>query len=463
MKVMLSLFVLTVLCSHALSSTTETTTHSLTSSESNSLWKRKDSILPNGAALYSKNGQFTLTMSRATCQLIVKKKTGKILWRSPKTKKRGCFAVLRGNSNLEIMSGKIKVWSNNTAAKQKGKGPYRLTLDNKGNPIVRNNRSKCAWALFGCPVSKKKLRAIKKANPRKQFRLIKKLMKKQAKKRKGLPTKQLPVAKGAPKIKNQLPKILKKKTPPKPKKKLVIKKKKFNKLKKLLKRKGKKAFKKLAKSLKGKVPKKQIRKLKKLIKRGVSIKKMKKIAMRKLKRKVKKAVKKAKRKDKKALKKKAKKPKTKRQLVKKVKKLTWMQQVKRMVMRRQRPYKIKRFMKRRGNVRGNVRFWRKMTQMIRARNWNQVARLIALPAHKKKIEFRRPKRWVTRKKYVRYYKRWRTWRWRRTYRGYWQRVCRRFLWWRRCRNVYRRRYYNYRYYYWTGAWRYKYVYYRRLE
>lgn len=243
-------------------------------------------------------------MSRATCQLIVKKKSGKKLWSSPKTKKRNCFAVLRGNSNLEIMSGKIKVWSNNTAAKQKGKGPYRLTLDNKGNPIVRNNRSKCSWALFGCPVSKKKLNAIKKASPRKQFKLIKKLMKKQAKQRKGLPTKQLPVAKGAPKIKNQLPKILKKKTPPKPiKKKLIIKKSKFRKLKKLLKKKGKKAIKKLAKSLKGKVPKKQIRKMKKMIKRGVSMKKMKKIAMRKLKRLQKKDIKKCKKKDKKALKK----------------------------------------------------------------------------------------------------------------------------------------------------------------
>jgi hypothetical protein len=402
-------------------------------------------------------------MSKATCQIIVKKKTGKILWRSPKTKKRNCFAVLRGNSNFEIMSGKIKVWSNNTANKQKGKGPYRLTLDNKGNAIVRNNRMKCAWALFGCPVPKKKLKAIKKASPRKQFKLIKKLMKKQAKKRKGLPTRQLPVAKGSKKIKNQLPKVLKQKTPPKPKKKLIVKKSKARKLKKLLRRKGKGAVKKLAKSLKGKVPKKQLRKLKKLIKKGASWKKMKKIAMRKLKRKVKKAIKKAKKKDKKAKNTKPKKAKTKRQLIKKIKKLTWMQKVKRAVMRRERPYKIKRMMKKLGNVRGNVRFWRKMTQMIRSRNWNQVARLIALPAHKKKIEFRRPKRWVRRKKYVRYYKRWRTWRWRRTYRGYYQRVCRRFLWWRRCRNVYRRRYYNYRYYYWTGAWRYKYVWYRRLE
>lgn len=132
-------------------------------------------------------------------------------------------------------------------------------------------------------------------------------------------------------------------------------------------------------------------------------------------------------------------------------------------MRKEKVWKVKRMMKKLGNVRGNVRFWRKMSQMIKTKNWNQVARLIALPAKASAKEFRRPKRWVTRKKYVRYYKKWKTWKWRRTYRGYYQRVCRRILWWTRCKNVYRRRYYNYRYYYWTGAWKYKYVSYRRFE
>lgn len=428
-----------------------------------SLWKKKDSILPNGASIFSKDGQSSLSVNRAKCQIIVKKKTGKVLWRSAKTKRRNCYAVLRGNSNFELMSGKIKVWSTNTALKQKGKGPYRLTLDNKGNAVVRNNLSKCAWGLFGCPVAKTKLKAIKRATPKKQFKLIKKLMKKQAKKRKGLPTKQLPVAKGSPKIKNQLPKVLKRKTPPKPKKKLLVKKSKLKKLKKDLKKNGKGAIKRLSKSLKGKVPKKQISKLKSLIKKGKSMKQLKKIAMKKLKKKIKKEIKHEKKVDKKAKKQKPKKPKTKKQLVKKIKKLTWMQKIKRAVMRKEKVWKIKRMMKKLGNVRGNFRFWKKMTQMIKAKNWNQVARLIALPAHKKKIEFRKPKRWVTKKKFVRYYKRWRTWRWRRTYKGYYVRICRRFLWWRRCKNHYRRRYYNYRYYYWTGAWKYKYVTYRKFE
>merc|ERR1712032_1762021 len=82
---------------------------------------------------------------------------------------------------------------------------------------------------------------------------------------------------------------------------------------------------------------------------------------------------------------KPKKPKTKKQLVKKIKKLTWMQKIKRAVMRKEKVWKIKRMMKKLGNVRGNFRFWKKMTQMIKAKNWNQVARLIALPAHKKKL------------------------------------------------------------------------------
>merc|ERR1712127_620592 len=127
-----------------------------------------------------------MSVNRATCQIIVKRKSGKILWRSVKTNKRGCYAVLRGNSNFELVSGKIKIYSSNTANKQKGKGPYRLTLDNKCNVIVKNNKSKCAWALFGCPVAKKKLKAIKKASPRKQFKLIKKLMRKKKSKKKGL-------------------------------------------------------------------------------------------------------------------------------------------------------------------------------------------------------------------------------------------------------------------------------------
>merc|ERR1719331_3484816 len=446
---MLSLFVLTVLCSHALCSVAETQSLSSVHDTSLSLWKRKDSILPNGAKIYSKSGQCTMKVDRRRCQLVVRKKDGKFLWRSPKTNKRGCYAVLRGNSNFELVSGKVKVYSSNTANKQKGKGPYRLTLDNKCNPIVKNNKNQCAWALFGCPTPKRKLKAIKKANPRKQFKLIKKLMrKKAAKKKKGIV--RLPVAKGAKKIKNQLPKILKKKTPPKPKKKLLVKKKVLKSLKEDLKKNGAAALKHLKKSLKGKAPKKQLKKLAKLVKSGKSMKQMKALAMRKLKKKVAKAVKKAKKKAKKARKVKPKKPKTKRQLVKKVKKLTWMQKVKRAIMRKEKVWKIKRMMKKLGNVRGNVRFWRKMTQMIRTKNWNQVARLIALPAHKKKIEFRSPKRW-------------RTWRWRRTYKGYYVRICRRFLWWRRCKNHYRRRYYNYRYYYWTGAWKYKYVTYRKFE
>merc|ERR1711957_158194 len=100
--------------------------------------------------------------------------------------------------------------------------------------------------------------------------------------------------------------------------------------------------------------------------------------MRKLKRKVKKAIKKTKKKDKKAKKVKAKKPKTKKQLVKKVKKLTWMQKIKRAIMRKEKVWKVKRMMKKLGNVKGNVRFWRKMSKMISTKNWNQVLGLIEI-------------------------------------------------------------------------------------
>ena len=61
-------------------------------------------------------------------------------------------------------------------------------------------------------------------------------------------------------------------------------------------------------------------------------------------------------------------------------------------MRKEKVWKVKRMMKKLGNVKGNVRFWRKMSKMISTKNWNQVARLIALPAHKKKHEFRKPKK-----------------------------------------------------------------------
>jgi hypothetical protein len=468
MKMMLTLFVLTVLCSYAFTSQLETysNSNSLVSSGSsaNTLWKKKDSILLADNTIYSKNGKFSITMVGETCQIVVKQKSGKILYRTIKTKKRNCYAVLHGNSDFEIMSGKHKVWGTNTSNKEKGKGPYRLTINNKGNAIVRNNQSKCAWALFGCPVSKSKLMKIKKAAPKKQFQLIKKLMKKQAKKRGGLPIKQLPIARGKPKIKNQLPKILKRKSKPKLKKKLIIKQKKVKKMKNLIKKGGKKALRKLTKSLKKiKVPKKQLKALKKLVKKGTSWKKMRKIAMKKLKRIQKKEVKKIKKTIKKNKGKKPKKIKTKKQLLKKVKKLTWMQQIKSAIMRRVNPVKVKNMMKRLGNVKGNVRFWAKMTQNIQQKNWNQVARLIALPEASKRNEFKRPKRWVTRGRYVRYYATWRTWRWRGEYRIWYQRYCRRYWWWRRCWTVYRRQYYTYRLYYWTGQYRYRYTTTRSLE
>jgi len=404
-------------------------------------------------------------MDKEKCQLIVKEKSGKVLWSSPVTNKRNCYAILRGNSNFEIMSGKIRVWGNNTADKQKGKGPYRLTLDTKGNIIVKNNQSQCAWALFGCPIPKKTLEAIKKAPARKQYKLIKNLMKKAAKRRNVLPTKQLPAAKGAPKIKNQLPKILKNKTPPAKKstKKLLISKEQANKLKNLLKNEDPKAAKKAAKSLKGKVNPKQIKKLRKLINKGLNWNELRKIAMRKLKEKQRKATLRIKRRNRKAKTIKPKPIKTKRQLINKVKKLTWMQKVKLAVMRGEQPWKVKRMMQRLGNVRGNVRFWNKMTQMIRSKNWNEVARLVALPESKKRVEFARPKRWVTRGRYQRAYHSYITWYWRQTYRTYWARSCWRVWWWTRCRWYLRYQYYNYRYYYWTGYYYWKYVTYRSLE
>jgi hypothetical protein len=391
---------------------------------------------------------------------MLKNKGGKTLWSSPLTKKRNCFAILRGNSNFEIMSGKTVVWSNNTAAKQGGKGPYRLSISGKkGNIVIKNNRKKCSWALYGCPISKAFKRKLKRASPMQKYKMVKKLMAKQRKKRSGLPTKQKPIARGAPKIKNQLPKVLKRTTkPPKSKKKLTISKAKARNIKKLINNGGKGSIKKVLRQFKA--PKKQKNLLKRLLKQGKSYSQIKRMMMRRLKKKVRKGLKKAK--TRKAPN--VSKAKTKKGLVNKVKKLSWMQKVKKAMKRKESPRKIKKMLRKLGNVRGNKRYWRKMTKLIKKGKFNKIAKRVALPVKQKpRKPLPKPKRWVTRRKLVRYYKKWRTWSWRRAYRGYWQRKCWRVLWWTRCKNVYRRTPYTYRYYYWTGAWRYRWQSYRRLE
>jgi len=122
MKQTLSLFILTILLSYALTTAVVATVHSLTSSTK---WSRKDSILKAGRLIHSRTGGFTLTLTEGTCQMVLRNNEQKVLFQTPVQKDKKCRLILRGNSNLEIQFGKVIVWSTATAPKHGGKsGPY---------------------------------------------------------------------------------------------------------------------------------------------------------------------------------------------------------------------------------------------------------------------------------------------------------------------------------------------------
>jgi hypothetical protein len=537
MKIMLTLFVLSILCSYALSSETETQSTSLVTFQTNK-WTAKDSILPNGKKLFSTNGEFSLHMRESDCRLVLQKKNGASIWLSPQVKRRNCFAVLRGTSNFEIMSGNIVVWSTNTAPKFSGKGPYRMYINKKGNPIVKNNENKCVWALYGCPMTSI-IQKFKTATPKKKWNIVRRIMRIQKKRRRGLPIRQLPLARGAPIIKNQLPLPLKSQNPPKPLPKLIIKPKEVKRLKALVNNDGEDALDQIKKSLRGIANKKQMRKLTILVNNEATWEQLRKVAVRKAKKLAKKEVKRLKRLDKKVAKQKPKRIRTKKVLIRRILSASWFTQFRRQPIimnirraprrilirkknkntpRTQRNIKrapraisgarrqprvakrtrkqskkaakkakkqprgtnrrvirqtraIKRILKKSANIRGNISFFARLRRYIRANRWKKVARLIALPPRSRNSNSRIrkvltspiPKKYVNKKRLELYQDKKLVWNWRRTFRGYWQRVCRRWWWRRHCFSVYRRNYYMYRHYYYTTQWKFRWVNYKQLE
>jgi hypothetical protein len=400
------------------------------------------------------------------------------------------------------MSGNIVVWSTNTAPKFSGKAPYKFYINKKGNPIVKNNENKCVWALYGCPMTSK-IKKFKTATLKKKLNIVKRIMRIQKKRRRGLPIRQLPLAKGAPIIKNQLPLPLKSQNPPIPLPKLIIKPKEVKRLKALVNNNRKDALNQIKKSLRGLTNKKQIRKLTILVKNEATWEQLRKVAVRKAKKLAKKEVKRLKRLDKKVEKQKPKRIRTKKVLIRTILSASWFTQFRRLpiIMNIRRTPKvakkarkqskkvakkarkqprgtnrrvirqtraIKRILKKSANIRGNISFFAKLRRNIRANRWKKVARLIALPPRSRNSKVKRtlklrktiPKKNVNKKRLELYQDKKLVWSWRRTYRGYWQRVCRRWWWMRHCFSVYRRNYYMYRHYYYTTQWKSRWVNYK---
>ena len=543
MKIMLTFFILTVLCSYALSTETEILSNNQISALTLK-WNVKDSILPNGKKLHSANGKFYLHMSESDCRLHLKNSEEKTLWTTPTTKTRNCMAILRGSSNFEVVSGNIIVWSTRTSAKESGKGPYRMYINKSGNLIVKNNVNNCIWALYGCPVTKT-LQAFKAATPQKKWAIARTLFKIQARRTGGLPIRQLPVAKTAKKIPNQTPKILKRQTPPAPLPSIIIPKGRYTYLKNLFIEEGEDALSQLKKSLKGKVSRRQVRKLEKLVAKDVQWPNLKKMAKRNIKKQAKREIQRLKKLDRQAAARKPKPIKTRKQLTRRISNMFWMRRVKTLVARRAKPKQIKNVLRKMGNVRGKPSFWRRLGRALRrgarrvkrgvtraarstgrgvtraartvsrgvtrgarsvsrgvtrasrsvgrgvtraartvgrgvtraaravgrgvkteARRVNnifrRIVRLVAFrsvtKSQRKRVQLTsRSRRLVTKKRLELYRKNVLTWHWRTTFTGYWQRVCRRWWWWRSCWNVYRRNYYSYRHYYYTPQWNYRWV------
>ena len=467
MKYTLTLFVITILCSYALSTALEATVHSLIS---NNNMNRKDSTLNAGRLIHSKNGEYTLTITADSCQMVLKDKNQKNLYSTPVTKSRDCRLVLRGSSNLEIKSGKTIVWSTRTSPAQSGKGPYRLTITNKGNPIVRNNQRQCVWALFGCPIPAEVKKKIKSAPPKEAYRLIQRIMTGQRQRRNSSPLIQLPVAKGKPRIQNQKPKFLKRNhdksvKPSAPASKFVVSPKVVNRVRRLFSGSNlssPRTVKRITRSLKGKASKREIKQLKRLVKQGLSWEELRRRALRKIQKDINRKKAKLAKRSRNVVPGKMPVITSKRQLIKKVAQLTWVEQIKNAFNSGAKYDRIQSMLRSMGNVRGSDYFWTQVQSAVSSRNWGEFLRLISLPPSRT-LTIQRPKRWVTRGRYVSRWVSWVTWRWEIRYSGWWSVHCRGRWWWRRCWWHWNSNNYWYQYYYWTGNWTWNYQTYSNLE
>jgi len=459
MKQLLTLFVLLCMCSFIFNTELELKNQNTALiSSSNTLLselyhskKSKPSHLYSGESIYSRNGKFVLTMQESTCRLVLKNTEGKVLFQSFEVgKQTGCIAILRRNSNFEILSKKRTViWSTKTSKNKGTNGPFRLTINEEGNVIVRNRKRECVWALFGCPISKVFQNKIKRMKPRKAANILNKKMTGLKRKLNALPLTALPRARGKPEIKNQLPKNLSKKKPADPKPKSSLKTETVEKLKDLINDgpvTGDQWFK--FRRLVGKsVPRHQLRKLKELVKTGnFSYSDIKKKAMEK--------VKKAKNQEPVKINKKVVSPtnvKTKTQLQNAIKTQVWFTTVKKLIRSNANIKEVKKVLIEQANVKGNTSFWRNIANAVKTKNVDKVVRQVSLPVRTRFV-WRAPVYYPPRKRWILRYRSYITWYWAyRSWGGYWRYYCRRWWWWRRCWWSWSSRGgYWYRYYYWTG-------------
>jgi len=449
---MLTLFILTCLCSFVFNNQLELKSESLANNLLTTAvsQKRRNSTLRSGESLHSKNGKFVLTLNE--CRITLKNiNDGKILHQSEKvTNVKGCRAVLRRNSNFEIVSNKnTVVWSTRTAVGQKGKGPFRLNINSKGNLIVRNKKRVCVWALFGCPVSKAFIGKINRMKPSKAAVLLQTRMKNLKKKLNGLPITQLPLAKGKPKIKNQLPKAFSKTKPKKFKPTTLLASNKINRVKDII-NEGQVSSSDwgrirgiIGKAVKGN----QLKKLGQLVKSGnFSYGDIKRKALEK----ISKGVQNIQKGERKKEPKKTPTVQTKSDLRKNISKQPWMKNVKSAVKSGVKFTAIKTMLKTMGNVKGNTSYWANIKKAIKQKNVTKIIRLVSLPVRQVFV-WRRPVYYPPAKRWVLRYRSYITWSWRYYYTRFWTTHCWGWWWWRRCYwCLHSGGWYWYRNYYWTG-------------
>jgi len=446
---MLSLFTLALLCTYAF--TTDLSLQLSTSLTSKGFIL--NTLRPN-ESIYSRNEKFKLTMNE-NCNLVLKRVKGKILWTTGLNGKFiNCRAVLKGDSNFEVISERgVTLWSTRTSLRFANSRNYRLTVLSDSNIMVKNKKGECVWALFGCPLPKNLVKKINSLGGNKAIIFIQKFIKIVNERRKGLPTKPLPIANNKPVIKFQIPAVLK---PVKPKPiiiKPIIGPKIFEKLinDKI------NGIRKIINRLRGLIKDGKTSILIKLIKGGTTYNELKRKAIDSINKKIKQF----KNKEKFVSPKINLNFKTKKVIFKKLDNTSWMKFINNGIKRGLGYNAIKKYIKNVINFRGGKKIWKKIKIAIKKKDSDKFKKIIFNPP---KVIIKIPKidggrrlrkryslNFPAKKKWVLRFKTYRTFYWRYFYNyNYWVNHCYGRWFWRRCIWLRHARLSWYQHWYWTS-------------
>jgi len=450
---MLTLFILALLCSNALTSELLLSSQAENTMTSQTTQRFILNTLRTNESIYSRDGKYKLTMND-NCNLIFKKVKGKVLWTTGLNGKfTGCKAVLMGDSNFEIISDrKTILWSTNTSKKFAGSRTYKLAINKAGNIVVKNKDGKCVWALYGCPLPAKLISRINDTTPQKAIKLIGDFTKIIRDQRKVLPNVQLPLAKNKPVIKDQTPVVFR---PEKPKPvviKPIITKKIFRDSIG-----GGGGLRVIINKIRDSVPQKEVKRVVEMIKKGDTYDKIKE----KAKKEIKKKHEDFKIKDKKIEpKKKNEDFKTEKKIHDSIKNTTWMKNIKKDIKGGVGFKIIKKYLQDTINLNVKKETWKQIKDAAKKKDIKVITKIILRPIRitiktpkigKNKLKRRYSLNFPAKRRWVLRFRSFRTFYWRYYYNyNYWVNHCFRVFWWRRCfwrRHV---KYSWYQHWYWTS-------------